>query len=555
MGPWRRRQDSMGRWHYLRDGAVHGPFSDAEILRLARTGELRPTDSVTSDRLHDWLPARDVTGIEFGDRQATAKPTPEPGGRRIRVRSRKGTRGPGAPARASTVAPQSPTGPSEEPPGGAAANTLAAREGGGPRPPAPREESGGVGTQPPAKPPRDGGADRRGAAPFSVPPVPLPPRRKAIRAQQASVTPPVPPARPPPSGDARRPAVAPDIPGTPSETAVPSGEEGGPPELTGTGGTPGPGAADPVPVERLTGRESPAADTGRTEECPDSTVPQEAKASARGESMTVAPGLASEPLSAPVSPLADRLPPLLAAFVPVRSARAAYLIGAPISLVVFLALLLHALDIDLRRRPAVTWDAERVLSHAETVARFLAEQTPDAHVLVVTHPPGTTPGIPDIEEAFVRDVFKAAGSKVTLKATDRPKLPSHVARHLGAEGADLPGGWLPPLRFWYSAVVLQGVIREHPECDLVLSLVGLPNDFERLALRGERRGRKPRIIAVGGSAAGLREALRAGVIVAGLAPLGEPSGQGADSDSPLVRIATADCRLLTVEDVKEPGKE
>jgi tRNA A-37 threonylcarbamoyl transferase component Bud32/tetratricopeptide (TPR) repeat protein len=46
-------------WYYSRDGEQHGPLSSADLVRLAKAGELLPTDFLWKDGMSDWRPASD----------------------------------------------------------------------------------------------------------------------------------------------------------------------------------------------------------------------------------------------------------------------------------------------------------------------------------------------------------------------------------------------------------------------------------------------------------------------------------------------------------------
>ena len=66
------------QWFYGRDGAQHGPITDADLHRLAQTGELRPADLVWRDGMPQWQPAQEVPGL-FPDLPLGPPPLPTPG--------------------------------------------------------------------------------------------------------------------------------------------------------------------------------------------------------------------------------------------------------------------------------------------------------------------------------------------------------------------------------------------------------------------------------------------------------------------------------------------
>ena len=53
----------MASWFYLRAGKKCGPVGSVELRKLARSGQLLPTDSIWKDGLPDWVPASDAKGL------------------------------------------------------------------------------------------------------------------------------------------------------------------------------------------------------------------------------------------------------------------------------------------------------------------------------------------------------------------------------------------------------------------------------------------------------------------------------------------------------------
>lgn len=50
-------------WYYTQNGVKHGPVSAAELVELARSGKLQPTDLVRREGMEDWKPASHVKGL------------------------------------------------------------------------------------------------------------------------------------------------------------------------------------------------------------------------------------------------------------------------------------------------------------------------------------------------------------------------------------------------------------------------------------------------------------------------------------------------------------
>lgn len=65
-------------WYYARGGEQFGPYSAADIKRLADAGKILPDDLVWRDGMDEWIAARKVKGI-FGDAGGGAKPSAKRG--------------------------------------------------------------------------------------------------------------------------------------------------------------------------------------------------------------------------------------------------------------------------------------------------------------------------------------------------------------------------------------------------------------------------------------------------------------------------------------------
>src|SRR5579884_1876512 len=50
-------------WFYLLSGKRHGPVSEADLERLASSGQLQPTDLIWKQGMAGWVPASTVDGI------------------------------------------------------------------------------------------------------------------------------------------------------------------------------------------------------------------------------------------------------------------------------------------------------------------------------------------------------------------------------------------------------------------------------------------------------------------------------------------------------------
>jgi len=77
----------MSLWYYVRKGKKHGPLEASDLKKLAKAGQLRPTDRIWREGLEEYLPASSVKGL-FGDTDqvAPARSSETPAAKRV-VRS------------------------------------------------------------------------------------------------------------------------------------------------------------------------------------------------------------------------------------------------------------------------------------------------------------------------------------------------------------------------------------------------------------------------------------------------------------------------------------
>lgn len=65
------------RWYYAKNGEQHkGPIDSRELLRLATSGELKPTDWVWKEGQKEWIPAKKVRGLFVESEDVPEVPPP-----------------------------------------------------------------------------------------------------------------------------------------------------------------------------------------------------------------------------------------------------------------------------------------------------------------------------------------------------------------------------------------------------------------------------------------------------------------------------------------------
>jgi hypothetical protein len=159
---------------------------------------------------------------------------------------------------------------------------------------------------------------------------------------------------------------------------------------------------------------------------------------------------------------------------------------------------------------------ERTRIAGAYLGQYLANRYPQAQALVVV-PPVVRPSYRhQTTTAWLAGLREGLAGRVTIQAEEAPELPVTVDASVGQTGSHrhLPRGWAPPLQFWYSAEVLDRLVDKHPDCNLIISLVGLPSNCRAMQLWRREDSRRPKVAVASGSVAGLAELLAAQLVVA-----------------------------------------
>ncbi len=122
-------------------------------------------------------------------------------------------------------------------------------------------------------------------------------------------------------------------------------------------------------------------------------------------------------------------------------------------------------------------EAARLQRDARILAAALRESGSYDEVLLLTRPPRSSGYVPELVKAARKGLRQGFDGGIEIAAADAPKFTEEVAtRSSGKELKDLPdlSKWLPPIGYWFDGEVLADIIEAHPECDLIISMVGLP---------------------------------------------------------------------------------
>lgn len=119
----------------------------------------------------------------------------------------------------------------------------------------------------------------------------------------------------------------------------------------------------------------------------------------------------------------------------------------------------------------------------EVAARGLVEELGRAHpggrILVLSNPfakqPGTAPEIVAIEQAGIAGVTAGAGKALTIGAVAVPELRPEARENPAAELAGV--NTTTPISFLMTPDAIDKLVKQHADCGLVVSLVGLPEEL------------------------------------------------------------------------------
>ncbi len=62
----------MAQWYWMQDGQKQGPVDSEGLKERARTGKLKPTDTIWREGLLDWVRASQVKELFPAETTATA---------------------------------------------------------------------------------------------------------------------------------------------------------------------------------------------------------------------------------------------------------------------------------------------------------------------------------------------------------------------------------------------------------------------------------------------------------------------------------------------------
>lgn len=191
------------------------------------------------------------------------------------------------------------------------------------------------------------------------------------------------------------------------------------------------------------------------------------------------------------------------------------------------------------------------------LAEHLAQTISGRRALVIANPYTQQSGLPramrEMEAAGLRGLKQGFGSKVNLAAVGFPELKPEAKDNPRAVFIDPES--TTPLSFLVAEDAFDKLARQHPDCDLLVSLIGLPANLARVQCWQAAAGPKfalllPDLRVIGNNAA-IRQTMRSGKLAAFvLARPGAPETQPAAGGDFATEFAKRFV-LVTTENVEQ----
>ena len=165
-------------------------------------------------------------------------------------------------------------------------------------------------------------------------------------------------------------------------------------------------------------------------------------------------------------------------------------------------------------------------SQGYMVGKFIAKNIPGAKVLVIEN---TDFEKNKREQGFLEALKKGMGKNdvkaVALQLLNKPKRPKGMPE-------DMP---MMPMMEMMTSKDFDATIAANPSCNVIISVIGLPNDASRMKLWSMSKAKRPKLILIGGGMGGsikLGAAISQGAIsaVVTISPKAKFDDEGAPSD-------------------------
>lgn len=130
-------------------------------------------------------------------------------------------------------------------------------------------------------------------------------------------------------------------------------------------------------------------------------------------------------------------------------------------------------------------EAARLRIASSVLAAAVRDEIGKGQALLLTRPAIDSGTIPELVEAVKEGLEEGFGGRVKLDVA-APEFTEQIGMRLsGKPRHELPdmNRWMPPLGTWFDDEVLAAVAAKHADCDVIVSMVGLPDSPNMVALQ------------------------------------------------------------------------
>lgn len=179
-----------------------------------------------------------------------------------------------------------------------------------------------------------------------------------------------------------------------------------------------------------------------------------------------------------------------------------------------------------------------------TLGKYIADKLPNSKILLITDKPRQN----DTRTPQLLDAFKQGlGGKATVSVTETPAIAWPEGRpQPKPEEMDMI-----PLQEMMTAQSFNDLMTKYPDCNLVVSFIGLPNDVENMQVWTMDPEKRPKLCLINGAYHNLKSAVQSGIVAAIVAV--NPSAKFTDEAAPADVKAAFDKRyiLITPENIEK----
>ncbi|GEM_PF-3352993 len=181
------------------------------------------------------------------------------------------------------------------------------------------------------------------------------------------------------------------------------------------------------------------------------------------------------------------------------------------------------------------------------LGKYIAIKHPGAKLLLVVDKPRNG----DVRTPKMLEAFKKGLSgKAKIEAAETPEISQVNGRILKPEEIELM-----PLQEMLTADSFDRLVEKHPDCTLIVSFLGLPNDADKMKIWSMEPAKRPKIALVNGAYYNLKNVIQSGAVTAVVAV--SPKAMFSDEPAPPNMKSAFDKRylLITPDNVDEYARE